>query len=78
MSFSLDTPIYINTGRADLTEIKVDGQVIEDGDRPGSKKIQFDPSAPGTSGTSAADGGSRAGSTADSGATGSDTPSAGQ
>ncbi|SDT47339.1 protein RodZ, contains Xre-like HTH and DUF4115 domains [Paenibacillaceae bacterium GAS479] len=39
----LDSVIYMNTGRADNTEIIIDGTVLEDGDRPGPKRIQFEP-----------------------------------
>lgn len=74
LSFELDTPLYINTGRADLTEIKIDGQVVNDGDRPGSKKIQFNPA----SGTAAAEGTMPGEAAADNQAAESDTSSTDQ
>jgi cytoskeletal protein RodZ len=41
--FDLTGPIYINVGRADLTEITVDGVPVPDGDRAGSKKLLLKP-----------------------------------
>lgn len=43
----LDSVIYMNTGRADNTEIIIDGTTLDDGDRPGPKRIQFEPAAGG-------------------------------
>ncbi|MGO4696490.1 helix-turn-helix domain-containing protein [Paenibacillus sp. 2TAB26] len=42
-TFELTGPLYINVGRADLTEIKVDGVIVPDGDRAGSKKLLLKP-----------------------------------
>lgn len=41
----LDAVIYVNTGRADNTEFYIDGTLLEDGDRSGPKRFQFDPSS---------------------------------
>ncbi|WP_053375784.1 helix-turn-helix domain-containing protein [Paenibacillus sp. FJAT-27812] len=41
--YDLTGPIYINVGRADLTEITVDGVPVPDGDRAGSKKLLLKP-----------------------------------
>ncbi|ASS65651.1 MULTISPECIES: RodZ domain-containing protein [unclassified Paenibacillus] len=70
LSVPVDDVIYLNTGRADNTEITVGGQLIDDGDRPSSKKIQFEPA----SGADASSGSGDADSagTAD-GASGSDS-----
>lgn len=51
--FDLNGPIYINVGRSDLTEITVDGVLVPDGDRAGSKKLLLKPLS---DGTGAADG----------------------
>jgi cytoskeletal protein RodZ len=47
-SYDLTGPIYINVGRSDLTEIKVDGVLVPDGDRAGSKKLLLKPVSDGT------------------------------
>ncbi|QJC52222.1 helix-turn-helix domain-containing protein [Paenibacillus albicereus] len=41
----LDSIIYVNTGRADNTEFYIDGTLLEDGDRSGPKRFQFEPAA---------------------------------
>lgn len=42
-TYELTEPIYINVGRADLAEITVDGVLVPDGDRAGSKKLLLNP-----------------------------------
>lgn len=42
-SYDLTQPLYVNVGRADLTEITVDGVQVPDGDRAGSKKLLINP-----------------------------------
>lgn len=42
-SYDLTGPLYINVGRADLTKITVDGVLVPDGDRAGSKKLLLTP-----------------------------------
>ncbi|MDQ0059731.1 helix-turn-helix domain-containing protein [Paenibacillus harenae] len=39
----LTQQLYVNVGRADLTEITVDGVPVPDGDRAGSKKLLINP-----------------------------------
>jgi transcriptional regulator with XRE-family HTH domain len=39
----LTQTLYVNVGRADLTEITVDGVPVPDGDRAGSKKLLINP-----------------------------------
>ncbi|WP_139998465.1 helix-turn-helix domain-containing protein [Paenibacillus paridis] len=48
-SYELTGPIYINVGRADLTEITVNGVIVPDGDRAGSKKLLLTPAGGNTS-----------------------------
>ncbi|MFX3634279.1 MAG: RodZ domain-containing protein [Candidatus Pristimantibacillus sp.] len=43
LSYDLTESLYVNVGRADLTAISIDGVAVADGDRAGSKKIQFNP-----------------------------------
>ncbi|WP_419873160.1 RodZ domain-containing protein [Candidatus Pristimantibacillus sp. PTI5] len=50
-SYDLVGPIYINVGRSDLTEITVDGVLVPDGDRAGSKKLLLQPLADGATPT---------------------------
>lgn len=38
-----DTPLYINVGRSDFTEVRVDGIIVPDGDRSSSKKLLLSP-----------------------------------
>jgi hypothetical protein len=38
-TYELSDALYINVGRADLAEIKVDGVLVPDGDRANSKKL---------------------------------------
>lgn len=47
-SFDLNGVIYINVGRADLIEIKVDGIIVPDGDRATSKKVLLQPLSDGS------------------------------
>lgn len=42
-TYELTGPLYINVGRADLAEIKVDGVLVPDGDRANSKKLLLKP-----------------------------------
>ncbi|WP_138751527.1 helix-turn-helix domain-containing protein [Paenibacillus sinopodophylli] len=42
-TFDLNGTLYINVGRADLIEIKVDGVLVPDGDRATSKKLLLQP-----------------------------------
>lgn len=42
-TYELTEPIYINVGRSDFAEITVDGVLIPDGDRAGSKKLLLNP-----------------------------------
>lgn len=42
-SYDLTGVIYINVGRADLVKITVDGVLVPDGDRAGSKKLLLNP-----------------------------------
>jgi cytoskeletal protein RodZ len=42
-TYDLAGPIYINVGRADLTEITVDGVPVPDGDKATSKKLLLNP-----------------------------------
>ncbi|MHA6484331.1 RodZ domain-containing protein [Paenibacillus sp. strain BS8-2] len=42
-TYELTGPIYVNVGRADLAEIKVDGVLVPDGDRANSKKLLLKP-----------------------------------
>jgi len=42
-TFDLTGPLYINVGRSDLTVITVDGVIVPDGDRAGSKKLLLHP-----------------------------------
>lgn len=44
-TFEVDGPIYVNVGRADLVEVSIDGVVVDDGNKSGPRKLQFDPSA---------------------------------
>lgn len=56
ISESLDTTVYLSVGRADLVEVKVDGQLMEDGDKPRAKRYLFEPEQPAgtdTAGTTA-------------------------
>lgn len=50
-SYPLTGSLYVNVGRADLVEIAIDGVAVEDGNRPSSKKMQFDPVAAANTGT---------------------------
>ncbi|MGG4034556.1 RodZ domain-containing protein [Paenibacillus cisolokensis] len=43
LTYDLDKPLYVNVGRADNVEIKIDDIVVDDGNRPNSKKIIFHP-----------------------------------
>ncbi|WP_338556050.1 RodZ domain-containing protein [Paenibacillus sp. KS-LC4] len=51
LQFELKQPLYINVGRADLVTISVDGVLVPDGDRAGSKKIQLNPAASANAGS---------------------------
>ncbi|GFN31826.1 helix-turn-helix domain-containing protein [Paenibacillus xylaniclasticus] len=42
-TYTLDKPLYVNVGRADLVEITIDGVLVEDGNRTSTKKMQFNP-----------------------------------
>jgi len=42
-TYELTGVLYINVGRADLAEIKVDGVLVPDGDRANSKKLLLKP-----------------------------------
>ncbi|MCF2937075.1 helix-turn-helix domain-containing protein [Paenibacillus alkaliterrae] len=42
-SYDLTGPIYINVGRSDFSEITVNGVLVPDGDRAGSKKLLLTP-----------------------------------
>lgn len=42
-NYELTEPLYINVGRSDYTEIWVDGVLVPDGDRAGSKKLLLNP-----------------------------------
>lgn len=44
-TFEIDGPIYVNVGRADLVEVSIDGVVVDDGNKSGPRKMQFDPLA---------------------------------
>jgi cytoskeletal protein RodZ len=46
LPFDLTQPLYINVGRADLSVITVDGVLVPDGDRAGSKKLLLTPAEP--------------------------------
>ncbi len=46
LPFDLTQPLYINVGRADLSIITVDGVLVPDGDRAGSKKLLLTPAQP--------------------------------
>ncbi|MEK3882207.1 RodZ domain-containing protein [Paenibacillus sp. PL2-23] len=46
-TYELTEPIYINVGRADFTEVTVDGVPVPDGDRAGSKQLLLVPAAEG-------------------------------
>jgi len=43
LTFDLTTPLYINVGRADFTEVWVDGVLVPDGDRSSSKQLLINP-----------------------------------
>ncbi|GGG11818.1 RodZ domain-containing protein [Paenibacillus abyssi] len=43
LTFELEGSVYVNVGRADNIELRVDGILIDDKNRPSSKKLQFDP-----------------------------------
>lgn len=45
-TYDLTGPIYINVGRSDFSEITVDGVLVPDGDRAGSKKLLLTPVEP--------------------------------
>ncbi|MNH45154.1 hypothetical protein D3C79_1075240 [compost metagenome] len=42
-SYDLTETIYVNVGRADYTEIRVDGVLVPDGDNATSKKLLLKP-----------------------------------
>lgn len=44
-TYELTEPIYINVGRADFTEVTIDGVPVPDGDRAGSKQLLLSPVA---------------------------------
>lgn len=46
-TYELTDTLYINVGRSDLAEIKVDGVLVPDGDRANSKKLLLKPLAVG-------------------------------
>ncbi|MCR2805080.1 helix-turn-helix domain-containing protein [Paenibacillus soyae] len=46
-TYELTEPIYINVGRADFTEVRIDGVPVPDGDRAGSKQLLLSPVAVG-------------------------------
>ncbi|RIX51761.1 helix-turn-helix domain-containing protein [Paenibacillus nanensis] len=52
-TYDLTGPIYINVGRADFTEITINGVPVPDGDRSSSKKLLLNPLAAGDEGTAA-------------------------
>lgn len=43
LTFDLTTRLYVNVGRADFTEIWVDGVLVPDGDRSSSKQLLINP-----------------------------------
>ncbi|REK76573.1 helix-turn-helix domain-containing protein [Paenibacillus paeoniae] len=43
LTFDLTTRLYINVGRADFTEVWVDGVLVPDGDRSSSKQLLINP-----------------------------------
>ncbi|RJE86817.1 helix-turn-helix domain-containing protein [Paenibacillus sp. 1011MAR3C5] len=43
LTFDLTTRLYINVGRADFTEIWIDGVLVPDGDRSSSKQLLINP-----------------------------------
>jgi len=60
-TYTLDKPLYVNVGRADLVEITIDGILVEDGNRTSSKKMQFNPVAADAGNTGAEGGAVNAG-----------------
>src|SRR5690606_24535863 len=45
LSFDLDQPLYVNVGRSDNVTISVGGVAVDDGDKSGSSKFVFTPTA---------------------------------
>lgn len=43
LTFDLTTVLYINVGRADFTEVWIDGVLVPDGDRSSSKQLLINP-----------------------------------
>jgi transcriptional regulator with XRE-family HTH domain len=55
-TYELTGVLYINVGRADLAEIKVDGVLVPDGDRANSKKLLLKPTEEDGAGDGTGDG----------------------